>query len=53
MTSDNSPPNSRFGHTATLFQTKLVLFGGKTKFNNYSANADIEILNISKFYNFH
>ena len=43
---DTSSPNPRFGHTSTLFQNKLVLFGGKTKQNNYSFNADIEILNI-------
>ena len=40
---DTSVPNPRFGHTATLFQKKLILFGGKTKLNNYSFNSDVEI----------
>jgi hypothetical protein len=53
MNYDNSPPNPRFGHSATLFQTKLILFGGKTKFNNYSINADVEIYNISNLNYFH
>ena len=41
-----SSPNARFGHTATLFQKKLILFGGRTKQNSYCFNADIEILNL-------
>ena len=41
-------PNPRFGHTATLYQKKLYIFGGKTKLNNYSIISDIEIYYIDE-----
>ena len=45
---ENSAPNSRFGHTALIYQKKMILFGGRSKLNNYSFNADIEVFNIGK-----
>ena len=41
-----SSPNPRFGHTATLFQKRLYLFGGRTKQTTYSFNSDVEIFNL-------
>ena len=39
-------PNSRYGHTAVLYQKKLFIFGGKTKNHNYYFLADLDIYNI-------
>ena len=53
LTYDTSPANPRFGHSAVLYQKKLILFGGRTKLNNYTFNADVEVFNIGKQYLFH
>lgn len=45
---DYTSPNPRFGHTATLYQKKLYLFGGRTKQSTYSFNADIEVFSLGK-----
>jgi Galactose oxidase, central domain/Kelch motif len=43
---EGSIPNPRYGHTATLYQRKLYLYGGKTKTSTYSFLPDFEIFNM-------
>jgi len=43
--SENTPANPRFGHTALLYNRRLILFGGKTKISTYTQFCDLEIFN--------
>jgi N-acetylneuraminic acid mutarotase len=36
----------RFGHSSTIYERKLYVFGGRSKQSNYVYNADIEVLNL-------
>ena len=46
---ESSTPNPRFGHTSTIYQKKLFIFGGKTKlYNNFSVLSDLEIYNLEE-----
>lgn len=36
----------RYGHTATLHQKRLYVFGGRTKIQNYSFILDLEVYNL-------
>ena len=47
---DNSIVNPRYGHSAVIYQRKMILFGGKTKLNNYTYNGDVEVLNLGRYY---
>ena len=38
--------NNRFGHTAVIFQNKLYIFGGRTKFGNGFVSPDLEIISL-------
>ena len=42
----NSPANYRFGHSCVLFQKKLYIFGGKSKQDQYTYYADLEIYDL-------
>jgi len=46
ITNDNPLISFRYGHSAILFQKKLLLFGGKIRSNNYIFCADLEIFNL-------
>jgi len=38
----------RYGHTSTLFEKRLYVFGGRTKMQNYFYIPDLEIYNLEE-----
>ena len=43
---DSNKINLRYGHSAIMFQKKLILFGGRIKINNYVFSGDLEVFNL-------
>ena len=47
---ENMSPIPRYGHTAIIYQKKLIIFGGKVKMHNFTYLADLEQFSLGTFY---
>ena len=45
--SHDSQSNNRFGHTSIIFQNKIYLFGGRTKYGNSFVSPGLEIFSLN------
>ena len=45
--SQNSQTNNRFGHTSIIYQNKIYLFGGRTKYGNSFVSPGLEIFSLN------
>lgn len=43
----NSQTNNRFGHTSIIYQNKIYLFGGRTKYGNSFVSPGLEIFSLN------
>ncbi len=49
--SSNSIP--RYGHSGTVYQKKLYIFGGKVKMQNFAYLADLDMYSLGKYYSYY
>ena len=45
--SQDSQTNNRFGHTSVIYQNKIYLFGGRTKYGNSFVSPGLEIFSLN------
>jgi hypothetical protein len=47
-TPQKSPTNNRFGHTSVIYQNKIFLFGGRTKYGGGFVSPGLEIFSLTE-----